>query len=149
MFLSVNPFQAFNSFVFQSFIPYHVCNSFVYQSVSQYQICNSIACQSVRSLFIYLFHFFEVILYVIALGMFRSDNYIFVFVLLDCRSNPLGIQQSLRYVTDAQLTGYGMVTSNLATQARIGSGSAFSGTDEQSYLQIDFGTTSHIVAYLH
>ncbi|XP_053404273.1 uncharacterized protein LOC123555431 [Mercenaria mercenaria] len=63
---------------------------------------------------------------------------------LDCRSNPLGIQQGLNYVKDAQMTGFNLYSSNLATQARFGSGSAFIGVNEQSYLQIDFENTTDI-----
>jgi hypothetical protein len=62
-----------------------------------------------------------------------------VFLFKDCRSNPLGIQQGLKYVTDAQMTGYNMESSYSASSARLNGGSGFRGLDEQSYLQIDFG----------
>ncbi|XP_060563330.1 uncharacterized protein LOC132722785 [Ruditapes philippinarum] len=63
---------------------------------------------------------------------------------LDCRSNPLGIQQGLKYVTDAQMTGYNMLTSSSASSGRLNAGIGFRGIDEQSYLQIDFGNTTDI-----
>ncbi|KAL4219762.1 Contactin-associated protein-like 2 [Mactra antiquata] len=62
---------------------------------------------------------------------------------LACGSNPLGIQASLRYVTDAQITGYNTYSSYYATNARLG-GSGWRGEDSTSYVQIDFGNLTDI-----
>ena len=60
---------------------------------------------------------------------------------VDCRTNPLGIQQSLRYVTDAQMTSYRGYTSSSASYARVGGSSYWYGRDKDAYVQIDFGNT--------
>ena len=64
---------------------------------------------------------------------------LFLYLFLDCRTNPLGIQQSLKYVTDSQMTAYNSYTASAAWSARIGGSSYWYGRGYDSYLQIDFG----------
>ncbi|KAH3811332.1 hypothetical protein DPMN_139743 [Dreissena polymorpha] len=59
----------------------------------------------------------------------------------DCASNPLGISNSLKYVKDAQLSGFNMYSSYAATAVRIDGGSAWYGMDATSYFQVDFGNS--------
>lgn len=64
---------------------------------------------------------------------------------LNCRSNPLGIQQSLKYVSDSQMTAYKSYTSNTPWSARIGGSSYWYGQQtSDAYLQIDFGNQTEI-----
>ena len=57
----------------------------------------------------------------------------------DCRTNPLGIQQGLKYVSDSQMSAYNSYTSSAPWNARIGGSSYWYGRGYDSYLQIDFG----------
>lgn len=55
-----------------------------------------------------------------------------------CASNPLGIQESLKYVKDAQLSAYKTYSTYFSENARL-DGSGWIGIDSNSNLQIDFG----------
>ncbi|XP_052214906.1 uncharacterized protein LOC127833598 [Dreissena polymorpha] len=65
---------------------------------------------------------------------------------LNCASNPLGISNSLKYVKDAQLSGFNMYSSYAATAVRIDGGSAWYGMDATSYFQVDFGNETDVFA---
>ena len=72
---------------------------------------------------------------------YKPKKYLMLLLLFtDCRSNPLGISQSLKYVKDAQMTAYKSYSTYYASNARLGGSSYWTGRNKDAYLQIDFGT---------
>lgn len=57
---------------------------------------------------------------------------------LDCRSNSLGVRQSLRWIPDAQMTAHKSSGNSFASNGRQ-DGSVWRGVDRSSWLQVDLG----------
>lgn len=62
---------------------------------------------------------------------------------LDCRSNSLGVRQSLRWIPDAQMTAHKSSGNSFASNGRQ-DGSVWRGVDRSSWLQVDLGNITRV-----